>query len=255
MRVETTAHPAVVVTGAAGGIGAACVARFASAGHPVVALDHGRPGAPPGVLTMDVDVGDAEAVADAAHLAQERVGPVGAVVCAAGVLHPGDLCDQDPAAVRSMVDVNLLGVLHCLQAFAPQLVGTRGSAITIASNAAGVPRRGIGAYGATKAAATMLTLSMGLELARHGVRCNVVQPGSTDTPMLRDLWGSDPAAAQRARAATVGGDLEQYRLGIPLGRIAAPDDVAGVVFALTGADFAHVTMQEIYVDGGASLHA
>ena len=122
----------------------------------------------------------------------------------------------------------------------------------IASNAAGVPRHGMGVYAASKAAASSLTRSLGLEVAGTGIRCNVVNPGSTDTAMQRDYWGDDPGAGRRRVLA---GDLSTARLGIPLGRIASPADVAEVVVFLSSPQARHVILQEIYVDGGATLHA
>lgn len=104
------------------------------------------------------------------------------------------------------------------------------------------------AYAASKAAAAMFTKCLGLELARSGVRCNVVAPGSTDTAMQRALWtGSD--AGQRV----IDGDPATYRTGIPLGRIAAPEDIADAVAFLASDRARHITMQELYVDGGATL--
>ncbi|MFC3242533.1 SDR family oxidoreductase [Gordonia humi] len=125
-----------------------------------------------------------------------------------------------------------------------------GSVVTVASNSAGVPRTGIGAYGATKAAAAMLTRSFGLENAGAGVRANVVHPGSTRTPMLESLW-ADPSG----ETSTLNGDLDAYRLGIPLRRIADPVDIADTVAFLLASDARHITMQELYVDGGASLRS
>ena len=122
----------------------------------------------------------------------------------------------------------------------------------IASNAAGVPRHGMGVYAASKAAASSLTRSLGLEVAGAGIRCNVVNPGSTDTAMQRNYWGDDPGAGRRRVLA---GDLSTARLGIPLGRIASPADVAEVVVFLSSPQARHVILQEIYVDGGATLHA
>ncbi|MBW6838821.1 2,3-dihydro-2,3-dihydroxybenzoate dehydrogenase EntA, partial [Salmonella enterica subsp. enterica serovar Weltevreden] len=90
-----------------------------------------------------------------------------------------------------------------------------GAIVTVASDAAHTPRIGMSAYGASKAALKSLALSVGLELAGSGVRCNVVSPGSTDTDMQRTLWVSDDAEEQRIR-----GFGEQFKLGIPLGKIA-----------------------------------
>jgi len=126
------------------------------------------------------------------------------------------------------------------------------SLTVVASNAAGVPRYGMGIYAASKAAASSLARSLGLEVASAGIRCNVVNPGSTDTAMQRDYWGDDPAAG---RARVIGGDLSTSRLGIPVGRIADAADVAEVVHFLASPAARHVVLQEIYVDGGATLHA
>lgn len=106
------------------------------------------------------------------------------------------------------------------------------------------------AYAASKAATAMFVRCLGLELARSGVRCNLVSPGSTDTEMQRSLWRDD-AAEQRV----VDGDPASYRVGIPLGRIADPEDIAEAVVFLAGDRARHITMQDLYVDGGATLRA
>jgi 2,3-dihydro-2,3-dihydroxybenzoate dehydrogenase len=102
------------------------------------------------------------------------------------------------------------------------------------------------AYAASKAAATLFTKCLGLELAEHGIRCNVVSPGSTDTAMQRGLQTLDAAVA---------GDLGRYRVGIPLGRVADPADVADSVLFLASDRARHITMHDLYVDGGATLRA
>ncbi|WP_168583295.1 SDR family oxidoreductase [Gephyromycinifex aptenodytis] len=73
--------------------------------------------------------------------------------------------------------------------------------------------------------------------------------------VLHALLGDDEDARQAGWSVTLREDRADHRLGIPLGRIADADHIAGVVAALCRADFAHVSMQEIYVDGGATLHA
>ena len=106
------------------------------------------------------------------------------------------------------------------------------------------------AYAASKAAATMLIRCLGLELAAAGVRCNVVSPGSTDTAMHEALW-ADGSAAHRS----IAGSPEHFRVGIPLGRIASPADVADAVLFLASDRARHITMQDLLADGGASLPA
>lgn len=114
--------------------------------------------------------------------------------------------------------------------------------------AAGVPRAGMAAYAASKAAATMFTKSLGLEVARHGIRCNVVAPGSTDTPMLSSMW-TDPSGPRR----TIEGSPEDFRLGIPLGKLATPSDIAEAVAFLLSDQASHITLHALTVDGGAAL--
>ena len=169
----------------------------------------------------------------------------------AGVLRTGpvaELTDEDWAACLA---TNATGVMHACRAMARRWTDAPpaggGAIVTVASNAAGVPRSGMTAYAASKAAALAVTRCTGLELAAQGVRANVVCPGSTDTPMLAGMaLPADPAAL-------VAGSPETFKLGIPLGRVADPVDVAETVAFLLSDAARHVTLQTLYVDGGASL--
>ena len=133
---------------------------------------------------------------------------------------------------------------------APQNTQRRGAIVNIASNAAVVPRIGMLAYCTSKAAMAAMSQTVALELAPFGVRCNIVSPGSTDTPMLAGMLG-DPAGQRRL----VEGLPEQYKLGIPLGKIGRPDDIADAVLFLASDQAGHITMQQIVIDGGATLGA
>jgi 2,3-dihydro-2,3-dihydroxybenzoate dehydrogenase len=124
----------------------------------------------------------------------------------------------------------------------------RGAVVTVASNAAATPRSGMAAYAASKAAAEMFTKSLGLEVARHGIRCNIVAPGSTDTPMLSSMWHDDSGPR-----ATLAGNPEAFRVGIPLGKLAQPGDVAHAVAFLLSDQASHITLHTLTVDGGAAL--
>ena len=104
------------------------------------------------------------------------------------------------------------------------------------------------AYAASKAASTMFTKCLGLELAQHNIRCNVVSPGSTDTAMQRALWADENGAQ-----AVIAGSPETFRVGIPLRRIASPEDVAEAVSFLVSERARHITLHDLYVDGGATL--
>lgn len=246
----------VIVTGAAGGIGHAVADALTAAGTPVLAADlpdSRWPGLPPDrpVRYWEGDVADEDAVA---RLFREADGLTG-LAHVAGVFHLSPFARtaiEDFARVQRVNAAGTFLVLReAVRAFAGGAPGSgSGAVVTVTSNAARVPRRGMAAYGASKAAATQLTRIAGLELAAHGVRANVVCPGSTDTRMQREMWGED---AEAGRLAVLRGDLGSHRLGIPLGRIAEPRDVAGAVRFLLSEEARHVTMQEIHVDGGAGL--
>ncbi|MGI5452422.1 2,3-dihydro-2,3-dihydroxybenzoate dehydrogenase [Streptomyces sp. CA-249302] len=248
-----------LVTGAGRGIGAAVVEALVAEGARVVATDlapaealvanHGDR-----VRARRLDVTDAAAVEALVEETEQSLGPLDIAVNVAGILrssHVVDLTDEDWAATFA---VNTDGVLHVSRAAARRMAERgHGSIVTVASNAAGVPRAGMSAYAASKAAAVMFTKCLGLEVAASGVRCNTVSPGSTLTDMQRALWtsGDEQTAARRV----IEGDLATHRTGIPLGRIADPADVADAVVFLASDRARHITMHDLYVDGGATLRA
>jgi 2,3-dihydro-2,3-dihydroxybenzoate dehydrogenase len=245
-----------LVTGAGQGIGEAVARTLARAGTSLVVSDRDGDRAAAvaaelgdGAVGAALDVTDAAAVEALVARIEEEVGPLGTLVNVAGVLRTGPVLDCDPADWDALFAVNATGVFRVSRAVARRMVARGGgSIVTVASNAAGIPRVGMAAYGASKAAAASFTKSLGLELAPHGIRCNVVAPGSTDTPMLRSLWnGTDGAAA------LIAGDPATFKVGIPLGRLAAAQDIADAVAFLVSDRARHITMQELYVDGGATL--
>ncbi|MET8624022.1 2,3-dihydro-2,3-dihydroxybenzoate dehydrogenase [Kitasatospora sp. NPDC004669] len=259
MQQSEFAGAVAVVTGAGQGIGAAVARALVAEGAVVAAVDRNS-GALAGLAAESsavrpcvLDVTDSQAVDSAVELMEHQLGSIGVLVNAAGVLQPGpavELGDRDWAETFA---VNSTGVFHTSRAVGCRMAARgRGAIVTVGSNAAGVPRAGMAAYAASKAAATMFTRCLGLELARSGVRCNIVSPGSTDTGMQRALWGEDTEAAERR---VIEGDLGAWRVGIPLGRIAAPADIAEAVVFLASDRARHITMHDLYVDGGATLRA
>ncbi|KFU82176.1 2,3-dihydro-2,3-dihydroxybenzoate dehydrogenase [Amycolatopsis lurida] len=240
-----------LVTGGARGIGAAVVDALAGAGAVVAAVDLAESAPRDGVTPFVADVGDPAAVARVVDEVERELGPIGIGASVAGVLKPGSVCDTSDEDWAATFAVNSTGVFTVLREISRRMVPRRnGVLVTVGSNAAGVPRSGMAAYAASKAAATMLTRCLGLELAGSGIRCNIVSPGSTDTEMQRLLW-TDENGADRV----IAGNPEQYRVGIPLGRMAEPADIADAVLFLASDRARHITMQNLYVDGGATLRA
>jgi len=252
-----------LVTGAGRGIGAAVVTALVEEGARVLATDLGSDGVKALALKYDgqvvartLDVTDADAVEALVADAERTLGPLDIAVNVAGILRSSSVVDLEDEDWAATFAVNADGVFHVSRAAARRMAGRgRGSIVTVASNAAGVPRAGMAAYAASKAAAVMFTRCLGLEVAARGVRCNTVSPGSTLTDMQRALWAASGADDETAARGVIEGDLAAHRTGIPLGRIADPRDVADAVVFLVSDRARHITMHDLYVDGGATLRA
>ncbi|MEV8593815.1 2,3-dihydro-2,3-dihydroxybenzoate dehydrogenase [Streptomyces sp. NPDC052012] len=250
-----------LVTGAAGGIGEAVARALGERGAVVAAVDRDADrlwrvvdklradGLEAQALPADITSGtDVEAVVEEA---ETRLGPLEYLVNGAGVLrlgHVRNLTDEDWTTTFA---VNATGVFLMSRAVVNRMLPRRrGAIVTVASNAAATPRVQMAAYAASKAAATMFTKSLGLEVARDGIRCNVVAPGSTITPMLTSMWHDESGPRH-----TVEGRLDAFRVGIPLGKLARPSDIAGAVAFLLSDEASHITLHALTVDGGAALGA
>ncbi|MGY4493897.1 2,3-dihydro-2,3-dihydroxybenzoate dehydrogenase [Pseudomonas sp. TE3610] len=241
----------VWVTGAGQGIGLQVALRFQAAGAEVIGFDRAFTQAEYPFQTVVLDVTDAVAVE---QVCQEILGQhprIDVLVNGAGVLRLGNSDELSVADWQACFDVNVSGPFYLFRQLVPVFKAQgKGAVVSIASNAAHVPRMQMAAYCASKAAMVALNNCIGLELAGHGVRCNLVSPGSTDTPMLRDMVGG-PQGFPRL----VAGLPEHYKLGIPLNKIATTDEIANVVLFLASDLASHVTMQDLVVDGGATLTA
>ncbi len=197
-----------LVTGAAGGIGEALVRLLVEAGCIVVATDREAPRvADSRVTSLALDVANSAAVDALMDQVESSIGPIMLAASVAGVLHVGSVAETGDADWRRVFAVNADGVFHVGRALARVMSPRRrGAIVTVSSNAAGVPRHGMAAYAASKAAATMFTRCLGLELAPLGIRCNIVAPGSTLTPMQTGMW-QDEHGAERV----IAGSSEIYK--------------------------------------------
>ncbi|AWD07062.1 2,3-dihydro-2,3-dihydroxybenzoate dehydrogenase [Salmonella enterica] len=241
----------VWVTGAGKGIGYATALAFVDAGARVIGFDREFTQENYPFATEVMDVADAAQVAQVCQRVLQKTPRLDVLVNAAGILRMGATDALSVDDWQQTFAVNVGGAFNLFSQTMAQFRRQQGGAIvTVASDAAYTPRIGMSAYGASKAALKSLALTVGLELAGCGVRCNVVSPGSTDTDMQRTLWVSEDAEQQRIR-----GFGEQFKLGIPLGKIARPQEIANTILFLASDLASHITLQDIVVDGGSTLGA
>jgi NAD(P)-dependent dehydrogenase (short-subunit alcohol dehydrogenase family) len=242
-----------LVTGAASGIGLACVARFASEGARVVGCDVNEPASelslPAGadaVGFVRADVRDEDAMAVLVEQVVAEHGRLDAVVTAAGIAGggPAHLVTRDDW--QRVLDINLTGTfLVCKHAIARMLEqepigGERGSVITIASVEGLEGTAGGSSYNASKGAVVIFTKNLAIDYGPSGIRANVICPGFIETPLLDGVFGM-PGMEDV---------LGEIRHEHKLRRLGKPEEIAAVATFLASADASFVSGQAIAVDGG-----
>ncbi|MBD2795990.1 2,3-dihydro-2,3-dihydroxybenzoate dehydrogenase [Xenorhabdus sp. 18] len=244
----------VWVTGAGSGIGYHIASRFSQAGAKVIGLDLAFPDADLPFTAYTLDISDPISVRQLCRDLLAAEPHLDVLVNGAGILRTGRTETLRWEDWQQCFNVNAGGAFNLFQAVIPHFQRQRsGNIVSICSNAAHVPRVEMSAYGASKAAMRSLCQSVGLELAPYGVRCNLVSPGSTDTPMLRNMWQKDRWQDAATKQNIINGFPDKFKLGIPLKKIALPEEVADTVLFLASDLASHITLQDIVIDGGATL--
>ena len=242
-----------LVTGAAGGIGAAIAARLATDGARVVVADLDPERAAQQARTiaaaggaaepLTLDVADVGALRGAVDGVVDRLGRLDVLVNNAGIAISKPLVSYTPADYELQMAVNLRGPFFLLQAAARHMIGRGGGRIVNVSSTAGFVASSTpeALYDVSKAGIRHLTVVAAAELAVHGVNVNGVAPGTIATPLTAAVLDD---AEKRTRAAAM----------IPARRVGEPADIAGAVRWLVSPDAAYVHGHVIAVDGGWLLH-
>jgi NAD(P)-dependent dehydrogenase (short-subunit alcohol dehydrogenase family) len=232
-----------IVTGAAGGIGSGCAARFRDEGAEVLAADLAPPDPALGIADLPFiacDVADSAAVERLVAAALARRGRIDALVHAAALLGgSGPFLEVSHAAWDAYIRVNLTGTFLVAQAVARAMAaGGGGRIVTIGSVNSFAAEPTAAPYVASKGGVRLLTKAMAVDLARHGITVNMIAPGPITTPRNAALFGSPALRESFARL-------------VPAGRSGAPADIANAAVFLCEEASRFVTGAEIVVDGGA----
>ena len=257
MSEQLKTHHALI-TGASGGIGLSVTKSYLAEGARCTAVDlSSEPSKELAALVslhpdrlhyVAADVVHAYSIAAMVAEARAKFGTITVLFNNAAVFDLAPLLEASEASYQRIFDVNVKGLFFTMQAVLKQLVadGKTGSIINLASQAG---RRGealVAHYCASKAAVISYTQSAALAMAPHGIRVNGISPGVVDTPM----WAHVDALFAKAEGLPLGEKKKQVGLAVPLGRMGAPEDIAGAALFLASDASAYVTAQTLNVDGG-----
>jgi len=238
-----------VITGGGSGIGLATARRFADEGASVVIGDldpvAGQAAADAvGGIFVRTDVTDADDVAAMFAAAKENFGRIDIAFNNAGISPPDDdsILDTGIEAWKRVQEVNLTSVFLCCKEVLPYMLEQgKGSIINTASFVATMAAATSQiSYTASKGGVLAMTRELGVQFARSGVRVNALSPGPVNTPLLIELFASDPERAARRL------------VHIPVGRFGEPEEIAAAVAFLASDDSSFITASNFLVDGGIS---
>jgi NAD(P)-dependent dehydrogenase (short-subunit alcohol dehydrogenase family) len=246
---QTLAGEVAVITGGAGGIGVAVARALARAGARVCVadLDGDRAGEladtfGDGHLGLELDVTDGAAVRAAVGTVTDALGTPSILFNGAGINKVVPTVELSAEDWDRTIDINLSGSFRCCQAFGTPMVAARHGAIVNVASLSGLEFGGGGrvSYAASKGGIQGMTRALAVEWAPQGVRVNAIAPGIVLTPLVQGL--ADDGSL----------DLADLSSRVPLGRVATPEDMAGVTLMLVSEAGAYVVGQTLIVDGGLS---
>jgi NAD(P)-dependent dehydrogenase (short-subunit alcohol dehydrogenase family) len=231
-----------VITGAASGIGAETARLFAEQGGRVVGVDL-NPGSE-GELPIQADVTDEDQVRDLYAKARQELGRIDVLFNNAGISPADDTSTLETSldAWQRVQDVNLRSVFLCCKHGIPHLLDTGGGSVINTASFVAVMGSAVSqaSYTASKGGVLALSRELGVELARRGVRVNALCPGPVSTPLLTELFASDPEKAARRI------------VHLPMGRFAEAREIANGALFLASDESSYVTASTFLVDGGLS---
>lgn len=226
-----------VVTGGGSGIGAAIASRLRADGYRVATLDLTPSDAE---FAFTADVTDRAAIDEALNTFRAQHGPITILVNAAGLDGFKRFLDIDFELWQRVVNVNLHGVFHCIQAVLPDMIEAGwGRIVNISSSSTHSGTPYMTHYVSAKSAVNGLTKSLALEYGPAGITVNAVPPGFIDTPMLR-----------KAQDRGFLGDIDKTIEATPVRRIGKPEDIAAACSFLISEEAGYITGQILGVNGG-----
>jgi 2-hydroxycyclohexanecarboxyl-CoA dehydrogenase len=227
-----------VVTGGASGIGRAVAERLRGDGFRVAVIDLAPTDHGPGRVA---DVTDRAQVDGAIAAIRDEFGPILVLVNAAGVEGFKKFLSMSFDEWSKVIDVNLNGVFHTIQAVLPDMVEAGwGRIVNISSSSTHSGQPFMAHYVAAKSAVNGLTKSLALEYGPSGITVNAVPPGFIDTPMLRSA----------ERRHLLGGTVEDHINRTPVRRVGRPEDIAAACAFFVSEDAGYITGQILGVNGG-----
>jgi len=235
-----------LVTGGAGGIGAATARRLAAEGADVVIGDVNEEGAASvaGEISATAARLDVTDPASANALAAER-GPFAILVNNAGTDEFGFFADTDPGVWQRVIAINLMGVLACTHAVLPGMQEAGyGRIVNVSSEAGRIGSKGSVAYSSAKGGVLGFTKAMAREGARFGINVNAICPGPIETPLLMGALEFGEIGEKV---------IETMKAGTQLRRLGTPDEVAATIAFLASDDASYVTGETLGVSGGMGM--